>query len=247
MRIAAISDIHGNLPALEAVLEDITKRKVDSIICLGDLIGKGPSSREVIETCRRECDIVIKGNWDDSIYNAFINLTTKGAKEIHERSLWCINSAAPEQIEYLGSLPHSTELCLGGKLIRLFHAHPQNFNRYFPDSPLENRLELFNSYGSNTNVQADVAVYADIHGAYMQILQGKHLINVGSVGNPLDITQSSYVIFEGDNNDSATFAVQFVRVKYDIEKAVLLAKQSNVPDLDGYISELETARYFHRT
>ena len=244
MRIAVISDIHGNLPALEAVMDDLARRNVERILCLGDLIGKGPNTREVIDICRETCEVVVQGNWDEGIYSASVRLKTAGPEGIGERTRWYINSASPEQLAYLGSLPHSVEVCLGDKLIRLFHAHPVNFNRYFADSPIENRLELFE--GGDADAQADVAVYADIHTAYMQVLRGRHLVNVGSVGNPLDINQASYVIFEGDESDDAAFAVQFIRVKYDIEKAILLAKQHGVPDLEGYINELRYAKYFRR-
>jgi phosphoesterase, MJ0936 family len=230
MRVAVISDIHGNLPALESVMDDIAKRKVDSIVCLGDLMGKGPNSKEVIDICRKECEIIVQGNWDDGLYTLY-----KGNWEMSEKNRWYVNSARPDQLEYLGTLPHIAEIHLNGKLVRFFHAHPYNFNRYFQDSPIEKRLELFNYRDS----LSDVAVYGDIHNAYMQVVQNRILINVGSVGNPLDITQASYVIL--DNSD-----VQFIRVAYDIEKAVMLAKEYNVPDLDGYISELRTAKYFSR-
>ena len=179
MRVAVISDIHGNLPALESVMYDIAKQKVDSIICLGDLIGKGPNSKEVIDICRKECEIVVEGNWDDGIYNVY-----KGNWEMNEKNRWYVNSARPDQLEYLGSLPHTAEVHINGKLVRLFHAHPNNFNRYFQDSPIEKRLELFEYCDS----LSDIAVYGDIHNAYMQIVQGRCLINAGSVGNPLDIT-----------------------------------------------------------
>jgi len=248
MKIAVISDIHGNLPAFEAVMKDINIKKADKIICLGDILGKGPNVKEVIDICKKECEIVIKGNWDDGFYYNYIILNQEQENKINDKLLWYINNIGSEIIEYLGSLPHSTEFYLSGKLIRLFHAHPKNFNRYFPDSPIEKRLELFDySNGSIIKKSADVAIYADIHSAYMQIIQNKFLLNVGSVGNPLDITQSSYIMLEGEeNNNDSSFGVQFIRVPYDIEKAVEMAKESDVPDLDGYISELRTAVYFHR-
>ena len=129
----------------------------------------------------------------------------------------------------------------------LYGIIPSNFNRYFQDSPIEQRLKLFN-FGnfSKTKETADIAIYADIHSAYMQTLQGKYLINVGSVGNPLDVTQSSYIILEGGESEDSSFGVQFMRVSYDIEKAVSLAIETNIPDLDGYISELRTETYFRR-
>jgi len=248
IRIAVISDIHGNLPALEAVLADIKGRAIDKIICLGDLIGKGPSSKEAIDICKKECAIVVKGNWDKFIYDAYSAPNQEQINpSFYERLLWCINSVTPQHLEYLGSLPHSTEFYLSGKLVRLFHAHPQNFNRYHQDSPLEKRLELFEfSNFSENKKPADVAIYADIHGAYMQTVQGKFLINVGSVGNPLDVTQASYIILEGGEEKDSSFGVQFMRVAYDIEKAIVHAIEANVPDLDGYMSELRTAKYFRR-
>ena len=66
-KIAIISDIHGNLPALEAVLKDIDSSGVSQIICLGDMIGKGPHSKEVLEVCQIRCQRIVKGNWEDFI------------------------------------------------------------------------------------------------------------------------------------------------------------------------------------
>ena len=97
MRIAVISDIHGNLSALEAVMEDIGKRKADMIVCLGDLIGKGPSTKEVIDICRNECDVIVKGNWEDFICDKYFKLKNNDFTEIGEKTLWYINSMTPEQ------------------------------------------------------------------------------------------------------------------------------------------------------
>lgn len=248
MKIAVISDIHGNLPALEAALADIKKRGVARIICLGDIIGKGPSSKETIALCRDACETIVKGNWDKALHEAF--LTRAQGVPVDARLRWYLDDAGEENIEYLGALPHSAEITLSGRLIRLFHAHPQNFNRYYEDSPVEKRLELFApAIGSAGERLSDVAVYGDIHSAYLQTLGEKYmLLNAGSVGNPLDLTQPSYVILEGDegNGADAGFGVQFVRVRYDVDRAVALARERGVPDLDGYISELRTAVYFRR-
>lgn len=64
-RIAVISDVHGNLTALEAVLADIERRGIDRIINLGDFVGKGPRGEATVELCRRVCEVNIRGNWDD--------------------------------------------------------------------------------------------------------------------------------------------------------------------------------------
>jgi len=248
LKVAVISDIHGNLPALEAVMNDIKKRRVDKIICLGDIVGKGPSSKATIDICKKECDIVIKGNWEDFIYKAYLDINRGETDKVSDRISWYAGSIGAERMEYLGQLPHSTEFYFSGKLARLFHAHPKNFNRYYQNSPIEQRLELFD-FGDFSEVKetAGIAIYADIHSAYLQAGQGRYLINVGSVGNPLEATQASYVIIEDSEDNDSNFSVQFLRVTYDIEKAIDLAKEANVPDLDGYISELRTAVYFRRS
>ena len=88
MRTAIISDIHGNLPALKAVLEDINKRKIDKTICIGDIIGKGPSSKETIDICRKSCDFIVCGNWEVELYEAYCKLRKGRRKELSERALW---------------------------------------------------------------------------------------------------------------------------------------------------------------
>jgi protein phosphatase len=66
-KIAVISDIHGNIPALEAVLKDINLRKIEKVFCLGDLVGKGPHPERVIDIIKQTCEVVVYGNWDDGI------------------------------------------------------------------------------------------------------------------------------------------------------------------------------------
>ena len=61
-RIAIISDIHGNIPALEATLRDIQRRNIKRIFCLGDLVGKGPHSDQAVDICREVCEGIIRGN-----------------------------------------------------------------------------------------------------------------------------------------------------------------------------------------
>jgi protein phosphatase len=105
---------------------------------------------------------------------------------------------------------------------------------------------LFNSSDyCEEDVMADVVGYGDIHNAFIQNFNGKTLFNVGSVGNPLEITQSSYAILEGEYNGlyPSPFSVQLVRVPYDIELAVRQAIEAEMPDLEPYIVELRTGEY----
>lgn len=125
-----------------------------------------------------------------------------------------------------------------------------SYERVQPWDELEKRLSLFEgSACCLSDREADVAGYGDVHNAYLQHLDGKTLFNTGSVGNPLDMPQASYVILEGryDSRTSAALSMQWVRVPYDIERAVQDAVSSGMPFLDNYIEELRTGRYRSRS
>ncbi|PFK47656.1 metallophosphatase family protein [Bacillus cereus] len=239
-KIAVISDIHGNIPALEAVLEDIKLRGIERIFCLGDLVGKGPQSSDVIDIVRKECEQVVMGNWDD-----FITKPTE-----FETLKWHQKQLTEEHENYLRGLPFSIEFMMSGKLIRMFHASPRSlYERIQPYASGEERVSMFENSNLTKNIEAertpDVVCYGDVHQAFVQNFRGKTLCNAGSVGNPLEITQASYLIFEGVYNqkEAASFSVQLVRVPYNIERAIQLAKDVNMPELDEYAEELTTAKY----
>jgi hypothetical protein len=136
---------------------------------------------------------------------------------------------------------------MSGKFIRLFHASPRSlYERIFPSDDREKRLSLFeSSERCHEERTADVAGYGDIHSAYSQNFDGKILFNVGSVGNPLDLTQASYVVMEGEYGSftPSTLNIQFVRVPYDIEWAIQRAEEADMPSLQPYIQELRTGVY----
>lgn len=239
-RIAAISDIHGNIPALEAVLEDIESRKIKTIICLGDLIGKGPDSALAVDRIQNTCEKVIQGNWDDFISNPTDSETGR----------WHQQQLGSERLSYLNSLPFHHDFVMSGKRIRLVHASAKSVHhRVVPFHPLEERLAMFESTERTgqfpDNGLPDVVGYGDIHAVYLEHLEKKTLLNVGSVGNPLDIPQAAYAIFEGflETREPAPFSIQFVRVPYDIEKAITRARDAKMPELEPYIKELRTAEY----
>lgn len=237
--IAIISDIHGNMPALEAVLGDISRREISHIICLGDLIGKGPDSAEAVDRCRHACGEVIRGNWDDYVAH-------------HDKPgdvSWYRNKLGPERLEYLRGLASFMELSLSGHRIRLFHAHPKDvYKRVHPYHPVEERMGMFQP-PPERNGLSDVAVYGDIHHAYMQTLSGRLLVNAGSVGNPLDFTLASYLILSGspsgcsESPEDDGLTVDFIRVPYDIELAIRQAAASGMPNCEAYVKELRTAQY----
>jgi len=246
-RIAVIADVHGNLPALEAVLKDIEGRSVSQIICLGDTIGKGPNPDLAVDRVREVCAVVLRGNWEEGV----LRPTGEVSAEFRRIIDWNVHKLGPDRCSYLGNTPLSCDLLISGRLVRLYHSSAQGiFHRVHPTRPLEDRLAMFeNTELTGTSPEErtpDVVGYADIHSAYIQHFEGKTLFNAGSVGNPLEIPQASYAIIEGlaDGTALTSFSINFVRVPYDVEKAIRLARDEvGMPGLAEYESELRTARY----
>jgi protein phosphatase len=235
--IAIISDLHGNLPALEAVLRDIKQRNIARIFCLGDLVGKGPHSDTVVDICQDVCEVTVKGNWDDYILRDTERPTI----------LWHQQRLGPARLAYLRQLPQTIEFWMSGRRVRLFHASQESvYYRVHMDDPRDKLLAMFTNteFTGNTFVP-DVVGYGDIHRAYVMNFHQQTLFNVGSVGNPLDMPQASYAILEGtyDSQQADTFAVHLIRVPYDIELAIQQAAAEHMPELEAYASELRTARY----
>lgn len=233
-KIAIISDIHGNMTALEAVLEDIKNKSIDRIICLGDLAGKGPSSAEVFDKIKERCECIVKGNWDYYL-----------TEQESDMLFWHQNKLGKERLAFMKELPIYVEFYMSGKLVRLCHASPNDlFHRTYLDSEMQERLKLFEPT-QTLNKVADVIGYGDIHGAHVDNFSGKTIFNTGSVGNPLEITQASYAIIEGEYESGilAPFTIALVRVPYSIKLAVEQALATDMPDKDAYIKELRTGIY----
>ncbi|WP_090819685.1 metallophosphoesterase [Paenibacillus sp. yr247] len=250
-KIAIISDIHGNLPALEAVLVDIKRRGIERIICLGDLVGKGPDSAAVVDRVKVVCESVVQGNWD-------LGITLP---QDQSAGLWHQQQLGIDRLAYLEQLPFSVDLYLSGKLFRLFHASAQSvYHRLKRKASKEERLAMFQNTemtGKAANgKQPDIVGYGDIHIPYLitiknpsekssqnHVSSGLMLFNVGSVGTPYDgIPQACYCILEGETAgiEQAGFAIQFVRVPYDIERAVGLAYAAQMPESQRYEHEITT-------
>jgi protein phosphatase len=258
MKIAIISDIHGNLEALKVTLKDIEKRNVDRIICLGDTIAKGIHPKECLDLIKEKCEIVLQGNCDAHFSMEHEHIDKMPEQE-QKRIKWNQSLINKEDREYLLKLPFCYEFYMSGSLVRLFHATPTVNNKAILNvDSIETKYQMFlPSKNTVSQMKADVVIYGHIHHPYMDKIYNKTLINVGSVGNSFDVirnknkdsnvletTKSNYLIIEGEYNSkeyNSDIAFQFVKVPYDIERE-LKGENLNI-ESDNYRFELKEGKY----
>ncbi len=244
MRCAIVSDIHANLEALEAVLDDIRKRGIREIYCLGDLIGYGPNPRECIDLAMRHFKLTIMGNHDQAAlfdpegFNASAEsaifwtreqLESRGNPRQNERR-W----------EFLGELPRRHQ---EGEFL-VVHGSPRvPLNEYiFPEDiynrrKMERIFQLVDRYCfvGHTHVpgifleSGEFIEPTDLSEGKFDLPEQKVVVNVGSVGQPRDgDPRACYVVL-----DDGT--ITFCRVPYDVEKTI--EKIYRVPALDNFLGD----------
>lgn len=237
IRIAILADLHANLAATLAVHADLQQRNLNEIWVLGDLVGKGPRPREVLEWTQAYASRVIQGNWDARVAGA----------THRPQDLWPRSKLSNTQLKYLADLPYGIEEPFYGAWWRFVHASSRGlFHRLYPHSSLSDQLDSFAPNPRFALQQhADALVYADMHEALVLDVQGRPMINCGSVGNPLDSTLPCYLILEFQEN-SPSHTISFVRVIYDRDEEIATAEQSDMPFIREYVSELLTGAYQKR-
>ena len=258
MKIAIISDMHGNLEALKATLKDIEKRKIDKIICLGDIIAKDVHPKECIELIREKCEIVLQGNCD-LYFSTEHNDINEMPEQEQKRIKWNQSLIDDKDRKYLLNLPFSHEFYMSGSLVRLFHATPSVNNKAILNvDRIETKYQMFlPSKNTKSQKKADVVIYGHIHHPYMDKIYNKTIINVGSVGNPFDVirnknkdsnvletTKSNYLIIEGEYGSkeyTSEISFQFIKVPYNIDKE-LEDEKMNI-EMENYRFELKEGMY----
>ena len=247
MTIALFSDIHANLPALEAFFKDVDRRKPDAIYCLGDLVGYNTWPNEVINEIRKRGIPTIAGNYDQGIGlmsdDCGCAYKTDQEKDMGKISISYTNSLVnPEERKYLRTLPAhiKVEFKLNDDKLNLLlvHGSPRKINEYlFEDRDEKSLLRIMQ------DADADIMCFGHTHKPYHRTLNSlqenrnhfRHAINTGSVGKPKDKdNRGCYVILNINENSSSkvadSIAVEFVRFIYDVEKAARAIEGSPLPD-----------------
>ena len=238
MRYALIADIHANLPALEAVLEHIRAQgRVDAVYHLGDLVGYAPWPDEVVALLRAEGIAGVAGNYDSTVATDHEHCGCRYDDPQQEAlsSLsyeWTRAHVSGETKRALGALPFRLDLRpLGGhasgpRLI-LVHGTPiLNTVYWTEDRPDAFCLRMAGAAGARLG---DVVVFGHTHRPWYREIGGIHFVNAGSVGRPSDGDwRACYALVQLGGGRG--LAVEFVRVEYDLERAVRGILESELPD-----------------
>lgn len=260
-KIAIISDVHGNITALKAVIADIEDRNINKIFCLGDSILKSCNSDQVIDLIREKCEVILKGNCDEAITRP----------DIPKGKFWTRDLIGEERASFIYNLPICYEFYMSGYLIRLFHASPfgldnifnpmfSNENTIYSATEIHNAMKLFENTSfigkSSSDPIPDIIGYGHIHTPNIVRIRNKTIFNPGSVGMPIEMLNddfydetnkfsalASYIILEGnlDSKDLSSINITLVRLPYDINKEIKLLQESTMPSKNKVIKELLSA------
>ena len=227
MNLGVITDIHNNLPALEAVLARI--QDCDGIICCGDIIGIGPHPEEVVQQLMRVPNLTaVRGNHDryllEGMPTAVPNNEHMGEGEMGMHR-WEHARLSVSSVQFLRSLPYRADIDFGGLHIAVMHYCMDDANRYVnytPDPSPDNLLRMF------AGETADIILYGHDHAPCVQRADGKLFINAGSLGCPArdtNIARGGILTIE---NGCADFTP--LRVEYDAASVIADIDRFAYPD-----------------
>lgn len=230
MKVAVLSDIHGNFQALESVMEDVKANNCEQVFCLGDLAMAGPQPRMVIDYVRKQNNwTVIQGNTDKMISD----FSPEILQNVKNNFPVMANALADDVIfieedkkDYLRNLPAQKELTLEGVKVLLVHGSPRRNNEdILPDMPLKVIEEMFEG------TDADLIFCGHTHvPAGYQTNKKQTVVNVGSVGRPMtDEPKACYVI--ADFQDGG-FSIEHRFIDYDRQTAADIMSARNFDGAD---------------
>ncbi|MEO5588220.1 MAG: metallophosphoesterase family protein [Gemmatimonadaceae bacterium] len=235
MEYALVSDIHANLPALRAVLADIARRQIPMTYHLGDLVGHAPWPNETVKALLDAGIEGISGNYDSTVATDYKNCGCKyedpyQADLSHLSYEWTRLNVSAETKAALGALPFRLDIApsgghTSGPRVVLVHGTPTLNTLYWTeDRSDEFCLSMARKAGLK---KGDTIAFGHTHLPWHREIEGIHFVNTGSVGRPKDGDwRAGYVILDV-NEDGVT--ADFVRVEYDLERAVRAINASSLP------------------
>ena len=235
MKIGIISDIHGNVKALNAVLKELEKQNIEKIICLGDLIGGSPMSEEVVQKIIEIKDklIIVRGNRERYIIEGMPKVVHDEKIEISKEQMKrheCLrNSLSNLSLEYIHSLPREITYEVEGKKIYIAH-YPMkedgNFRQHVKDATPEENEVMF------VGIDADIYLYGHTHKEIFNKINNKMYINPGALGCPGKTKYAPYGILT-INKEKQEYEQKYV--KYNVQEVIDDIKQIKFPGYEGVL------------
>ena len=235
MKYALISDIHANLPALEAVLSDIARQRVDATYHLGDLVGYAPWPNEVAQRLAVAGIAGVAGNYDSTVATDYKHCgcryeDARQEELSHLSYAWTRANTSAQSKALLGALPFRIDLRpLGGHAagptLTLIHGNQQLNTVYVTEDRSDDFLtRMARGLGASAG---DVIAFGHTHLAWHRVVDGVHFVNAGSVGRPKDGNwRAGFVTIDFAGGDPT---VEFRRVDYDVERAAQAILSSTLP------------------
>ncbi len=240
MRIALISDIHGNGTALEAVLDDIHKQQVDSIICLGDVATLGPQPKETLDRIRGlKCPCIL-GNHESALLEPEKALYYHIAPHLMPSLEWCADRLSTDDFEFMRSFLPVTEVPLddGAHSMLCYHGSPlSNIDNIFPDTPMD-QLDKF--FAGDTDYR--ILAGGHTHFQLLRQYRGRPVVNPGSVGSaffapslsptrPTLLPWAEYALIQATEG---VVSVDLKRVAFDLDAFLAILDASGLPMKDWW-------------
>jgi predicted phosphodiesterase len=226
-----MSDIHGNLPALQAVQRSLPD--CDAVFVAGDLCLEGPCPADVLDLLEESGWTLIMGNTDRDI----VRPPQSGKQLKLDRIAWTRAALGAERLERLASLPFSATCTHeGADEVLVVHANPINMDEHLPPTLSESELAPY-----LRGVTANVVAFGHLHTPYIRPVNGVILLDVSSVGHPKDLDRrAAYTIITWNQEERS---IQQIRIPYDLEHTVTLLRASDMPGADEQIESLLKASY----
>jgi putative phosphoesterase len=226
-RVAVITDIHGNLPSLQAALARIDELGIETVYCGGDLVGYGPHPNEVCALIAERAIPTIYGNYDYAIARDLEDCgcayVTEHDRELGQRSVaWTLAHTDQGAKDFMRDLPFDLRFDVGAARVHLVHGSPRKVNEYlFEDKP----ARLYERLAAAE--ESDVLVFGHTHKPWVREHGGVLFVNCGSVGKPKDgDPRGAFAVLEAG---AAGVRVTIERVRYDAEAVAAEVREAGLP------------------
>ncbi len=237
MRLAFISDIHGNATALETVMKDLKEKAVDKVFVLGDLCYRGPEPKRSLELVQSLNCQVIKGNADEWVVRGVEEgeVPDQALEMMRKEREWTYSQLNEKDVNYLQNLPEEIVTTIEDVNIHAFHATPDSlFEVVVPfadDETIQEKL---------MGREANLYLYGHIHTPYIRFINGKAVVNLGSIGLPFDgSSQASYSLVDIQDR---SIQASIVRVDYDIDEVIEKLQSSDYPNKEFLVNVWKNGR-----